>query len=135
MLHDTHFSRAYYDRNGQLLRLTLTADDKYRLYTPLDKISPDLIAATILYEDKYFYYHPGVNPISLFNATLNYFSGAPHPAGASTITMQTARLKYNLDTKTPVGKLIQIAAAIYIDLFYSKSEIIEAYLNLAYMCL
>ena len=131
LLRDTHFSRAYYDRNGQLLRLTLTADDKYRLYTPLDKISPDLIAATILYEDKYFYYHPGVNPVSLFNATLNYFSGAPHPAGASTITMQTARLKYNLDTKTPVGKLIQIAAAIYIDLFYSKSEIIEAYLNLA----
>lgn len=131
LLSETHFSTAYYDRNGKLLRLTLTPDEKYRLYTPLDKISPDLVAATILYEDKYFYYHPGVNPVSLFSAAKNYFRGAPHPAGASTITMQTARLKYNMNTTTPKGKLVQIAAAFYLDLFYSKSEIIEAYLNMA----
>lgn len=127
----TNFSTAYFDRDGHLLRMTLSADEKYRLFTPLEKISPTLINATILYEDKYFKYHPGVNPVSLGKATINYFHGHTHTPGASTITMQVARLKYNLDTRHPAGKLIQVAAAIYIDAFYSKHEIIEAYLNLA----
>ena len=131
LLSDTHFGRAYFDRNGKLLRITLSADDKYRLYTPLDKISPDIQRATILYEDKYFKYHIGINPISLIRATINYFSGVENPAGASTITMQVARIKYHLNTRQIKGKLKQIAAAIYIDLFYSKNEILEAYLNLA----
>ena len=131
LLSDTHFGRAYFDRNGKLLRITLSADDKYRLYTPLDKISPDVQRATILYEDKYFKYHIGINPISLIRATINYFSGVENPAGASTITMQVARIKYHLNTRQIMGKLKQIAAAIYIDLFYSKNEILEAYVNLA----
>ncbi|MBO5696666.1 MAG: hypothetical protein J6S06_04085, partial [Alphaproteobacteria bacterium] len=48
LLSDTYFSYAYYDRNGTLLRMTLTPDDKYRLFTPLDQISPDICQATIL---------------------------------------------------------------------------------------
>ena len=131
LLSDTHFGRAYTSRDGELLRITLTPDDKYRLYTPLAEISPDIQRATILYEDKYFKYHPGVNPIALIRAAIDYISGTIHPAGASTITMQVARLKYDMDTRQICGKLKQIAAAIYIDLFYSKDEILEAYLNLA----
>ena len=131
LLYDTHFSRVFYDRNGTLLRITLSADDKYRIYTPLNQISDTVKRATILYEDKYFKYHIGINPIALARATRNYFSGAPHPAGASTITMQVARIKYGLDTTRPMGKLVQILAAVYIDAFYSKDEILEAYLNLA----
>ncbi|MCR4918045.1 MAG: penicillin-binding protein 1C, partial [Alphaproteobacteria bacterium] len=73
----------------------------------------------------------GINPISIFRATGQYISHTPHPAGASTITMQVAKLKYNINTKNITGKLKQIAAAIYIDLFYSKSEILTTYLNLA----
>ncbi len=131
LLNDTHFSKAYYDRNDKLLRMTLSADEKYRIYTPLSEISPYVQQATILYEDKYFKYHFGINPISLIKATKSYLSGTPHPAGASTITMQVARMKYDLNTTEIKGKLKQIAAAIYIDLFYSKDEILEAYLNLA----
>ena len=131
LLSDTDFSRAYYDRHGQLMRLTLSSDEKYRVFTPLSEINPDIIRATVLYEDKYFYIHPGINPIPLFRAARNYIAGDTDTAGASTITMQVARLKYNLDTKTLRGKLVQIATAIYLDAFYSKSEILEAYLNLA----
>lgn len=131
LLSDTSFGNAYYDRNGRLMRITLTPDDKYRLFTPLNEISPHLRDATILYEDKHFRYHFGVNPISLVRATINWAMGAPHPAGASTITMQVARIKYDLDTTRPTGKLIQIAGAIYIDAFHSKDEILETYLNLA----
>ena len=131
LLNDAIFGTAYFDKNGELLRITLAPDDKYRLYTPLSEISPDIVRATILYEDKYFYYHPGINPIALIRATINYLSGAPHPAGASTITMQVARMKYDINTRKIMGKLKQIAAAIYIDLFYSKDEIITAYMNMA----
>ncbi len=131
LLSDTYFSRVYYDRNGNLIRMTLSTDDKYRVFTPLNKIKPDILKATVLYEDKYFYMHPGINPIALFRATRNYLSGNTDTAGASTITMQLARLKYNINTKTIHGKLEQIAAAIYLDMFYSKSDILEAYLNLA----
>ena len=131
LLSDTHFGRAYFDRNGNLMRITLSADDKYRLFTPLSDISEYVQRATILYEDKYFKFHPGVNPVALVRAAKNYFTSGARPVGASTITMQVARIKYNLDTRKIPGKLIQIAAAIYIDLFYSKDEILEAYLNLA----
>ena len=131
LLNDTHFSRVFYDRNGTLLRITLSADDKYRIYAPFDEISDAVKRATVLYEDKYFYHHIGINPVALVRATKNYFSGVPHPAGASTITMQVARIKYDLDTTRPIGKLIQIAAAIYIDAMYSKDDILTAYLNLA----
>lgn len=131
LLSDIQFSRAYFDRNGELMRLTLTADDKYRLFVPLDDIAETVPMATILYEDRYFRYHPGINPVALARAARNYISGASHPAGASTITMQVARMKYGLNTRKISGKLIQIAAAIYIDAFYSKDEILEAYLNLA----
>ncbi len=131
LMNDVMFSNAFYDRNGRLMRLTLTPDEKYRTFTPLDKISPHLIRATILYEDKYFYYHPGVNPVSLLSATINHFSGHTRPIGASTITMQVARMKYDMQTTTIAGKLKQIAAAIYIDAFYSKDEILTAYLNMA----
>ena len=69
ILDQTYFSRAYYDTNGRLMRLTLSADEKYRLYTPLSEIAPDAARAIILYEDKYFYMHPGINPVSLTKAT------------------------------------------------------------------
>ena len=131
LLSDTHFGRAYFDRNGNLMRITLSADDKYRLFTPLSDISEYVQRATILYEDKYFKFHPGINPVALVRAAKNYFTSGARPVGASTITMQVARIKYDLDTRKIPGKLIQIAAAIYIDLFYSKDEILEAYLNLA----
>ena len=116
LLSDIHFGRAYFDRNGKLLRMTLSADDKYRIYTPLAEISEYIQQATILYEDKYFKIHPGINPIALVRAASDYFSDVPHPVGASTITMQVARMKYDLDTRKIPGKLKQIAAAIYIDL-------------------
>lgn len=131
LMSDTTFSHAYYDRHGTLLRLTLSPDDKYRVYVPLDEISPYLQRATILYEDKYFYYHFGINPVALTRSVINYINGNHDTAGASTITMQVARLKYGLNTHSLGGKLVQIAAAIYIDAIYSKRDILAAYLNLA----
>ena len=68
LLSDVSFSSAIYDHQHRLLRLTLSEDDKYRVYTPLEKMSPKLISATLLQEDQYFWHHYGVNPIALFRA-------------------------------------------------------------------
>src|SRR3954468_9638115 len=91
LLEGIDFSTRIRDRNGEVLRVTLTADQKYRIWTPLKEISPALVDATLRFEDKYYDKHPGVNPVSLLRATWNMaFSHGTH-AGASTITMQVAR--------------------------------------------
>jgi penicillin-binding protein 1C len=124
------FSTRVRDRNGNVLRVTLTPDQKYRIWTPLCDISPSLIDATVRFEDKYFGQHPGVNPVPLLRAAWN-FARSGHPrAGASTITMQLARLRFHLHTRTLGGKLRQILYALELERHYSKSEILEAYLNL-----
>src|SRR5437016_12054166 len=58
-------STAVYDVSGGLLRLTLSTDEKYRVWVPLDRMSPLLVDATLLQEDRVFRLHPGVNPLAL----------------------------------------------------------------------
>ena len=62
------FSQRVLDRDGRLLRMSLAADDRYRLYTPLAHISPELIEATLMQEDQHFWHHPGINPIATLRA-------------------------------------------------------------------
>ena len=125
------FSQCVRDRNGKLLRLTLSADQKFRIWTPLQKISPDLINATLSYEDKYYARHPGVNPIALARCAIELIRFHRATAGGSTITMQVARLRFHLHTRNVSGKLEQILRALELERHYSKNEILEAYLNLA----
>src|ERR1700739_1507232 len=65
LLDGISFSQIVRDRNGELLHVTLTPDEKFRIWTPLSQISPELVDATLRYEDKYFARHLGVNPIAL----------------------------------------------------------------------
>lgn len=122
-------STAVYDDSGQLLRLTLASDGQHRLWTPLPDISPLLIDATLMHEDRWFWWHPGFNPWGLIRGAWVTYVQHRHAQGGSTITMQLARLMYHLDTRTPLGKLHQIALALRLELFYSKQQILAAYLN------
>src|SRR3954464_5730986 len=83
-------SRAVYAQGGELLRLTLASDEQYRLWVPLDRISPTLVDAVLLYEDRCFYAHPGVNPAALVRSAWRIASGERRQGG-STLTMQLAR--------------------------------------------
>src|SRR5947207_5499853 len=71
LLDGISFSQIVRDRNGKLLRVALTSDQKFRIWTPLSKISPDLVDATLRYEDKYYLKHLGVNPIALVRCAIN----------------------------------------------------------------
>ncbi|MDH5767084.1 MAG: penicillin-binding protein 1C [Gammaproteobacteria bacterium] len=124
-------SQAVYDRHGSLLRLTLSNDEKYRLRVKLRDIAPVMHKATLLYEDRYFYQHYGINPVALIKAFWTTYVSGDARVGASTITMQTARLRFNIHSQSITGKIYQILRALQIEWHYSKDEILEAYLNLA----
>ncbi|WP_233116313.1 penicillin-binding protein 1C [Aggregatibacter actinomycetemcomitans] len=125
------YSIAVYDEQQNLLRLTTAKDQKYRLWTPLEEISPQLVDAVLFQEDEWFYYHFGVNPYGLLRgATQTYLFGGS-PQGGSTITMQLARILWKIDSRTIGGKIEQILRAIQLELQYSKREILEAYFNFA----
>ncbi len=131
LLENISFSTAVYDQQGHLLRLTLSTDDKYRLFTPLTAISPQFIEATLLQEDQYFYWHQGLNPFALGKALWQTYIQHSRRMGASTISMQLARLRFAIHSKKISGKLLQIARALQLERHYSKQQILEAYLNLA----
>src|SRR5688572_9200008 len=123
-------SSAVYDKDRRLLRLTLSDDDKYRLWTPLKEISPTLVEATLLHEDRHFYRHFAINPVALLRGIyVTYLSGARR-VGGSTISMQVARLHYRIPSRTLRGKLQQILRAVYLEMRHPKDELLEAYLNL-----
>jgi penicillin-binding protein 1C len=97
-------SVAVLDEQGRLLRLTAAADQQYRLWTALDDVSPEFVAALLLHEDRHFQWHPGVNPAALARAAMVTFTGGTRQGG-STLTMQLARLLYGLNTRSAAGKL------------------------------
>ncbi|OJB05412.1 penicillin-binding protein 1C, partial [Burkholderia ubonensis] len=122
-------STAVFDAHGRLLRLTLAKDDRYRLWVPLERMSPQLVEAVLLHEDRWFWRHPGFNPYGLARgAWVTYVRGG-NPQGGSTLTMQLARSLWRLNTRTPLGKLEQVGRALQLELSYSKRQILEAYLN------
>ncbi|WP_211460510.1 penicillin-binding protein 1C [Collimonas silvisoli] len=123
-------STAVYAKDGQLLRLALAPDEQYRLWVALSDIDPRLAQAVQLYEDRWFYWHPGINPVALGRAVSSTYGGGMR-LGASTITMQLARRLYGIQSQNVGGKLQQLAAAVWLEVRYSKREILEAYLNLA----
>ncbi|MEK7949116.1 penicillin-binding protein 1C [Luteolibacter soli] len=127
---DCSWSRIVRDRHGEVLHLSMAQDGAYRLKTSLADISPALVRATLAKEDRHYRWHPGVNPVALLRATWQAATGHPS-GGASTITMQVARLRWKLETRSIGGKLVQIYHAIQLERHYSKDEILEAYLNLA----
>lgn len=131
LLDGVPFSTVVLDRHGRLMRLSLADDERYRVFTPLAEIAPELIEATLLYEDRHFYKHPGINPMAVFRAAYGTYFGGSRRLGASTITMQLARLRLGLDSNSIWGKLRQMERALAYERYYSKDEIIEAYFNLA----
>jgi penicillin-binding protein 1C len=122
-------STAVVAADGRLLRLTMARDQQYRLWTPLEKVSPEFVDALLFHEDQHFYDHVGFNPVSLVRAASATYSGGMRQGG-STITMQLARLLYGLNTRTVSGKLQQIALAVGLELRYSKHDLLEAHINL-----
>jgi penicillin-binding protein 1C len=122
------FSKEILAEDGTLLTAYLTKDQKWRMKTSVDEVSPELLKALISKEDKYFHWHLGVNPISIFRAFYNNMVNGKITSGASTITMQLARILEPAN-RNYLSKIKEAFRAIQLELLYPKNEILEMYIN------
>lgn len=122
------YSQVIYDKDGVLLCAYLTDDDKWRLKADLNQINKDLISSLIYKEDSWFYWHFGVNPFSMGRAIAKNLTSGKRTSGASTITMQLARLS-EPKSRTYLSKIKEILRAFQYEWHYSKREILEMYLS------
>ncbi|MBF0276974.1 MAG: penicillin-binding protein 1C [SAR324 cluster bacterium] len=132
LLEQVSFSKVYYDRNGQLLGARLSADEKWRFQSRLEDVTPLLVKALLTFEDQRFYQHHGVDFRALARAVGQNLQAGQIVSGASTLSMQVARLlgkerRYG----TILGKVLQTFRAIQLEASLSKDEILQWYFNLA----
>jgi penicillin-binding protein 1C len=125
---DVHYSHIVLDKNGRVLHGFLSRDEKWRMYTELNEISPDIKKAFLTKEDRYFYYHPGINPAAILRAAWFNSTSGRRTSGASTITMQVARMMEPKD-RTYLNKFREMFRAIQLEWHLSKDEILQLYLN------
>ncbi len=118
------------DRNGHLLRGFLSPDQKRRWQLDLQEISPELLQTVLFHEDRWFYRHGGINPAAVIRAAWGNATAGRVVSGASTITMQLARLT-EPRVRTFGAKIQQSFRALQYESLYSKEEILTRYLNLA----
>ena len=119
-------------RDGTPLRGWPDADGMWRFPVTPDQVSPKYLDALLTYEDRWFYWHPGVNPLALGRAAWQWLKHGEIISGGSTLTMQAARAIEPVP-HTFGGKLRQIARALQLELRLSKREILTLYLNHAPM--
>jgi 1A family penicillin-binding protein len=107
--------------------------DEQRRDVPLDKISTHFKDAVIAVEDHRFYLHPGIDPIALARAVFYNIRSDDRSQGGSTITQQLARTLFLSNVRTYGRKVKEAALSVLLELFLSKKDILELYLNRVYL--
>ena len=115
------------DKNGEIINMKLSSDGIWRFHE--QSFPSSLKQCVVLFEDRYFYYHFGVNFASIFRAFFHNLR-SDNRIGASTITMQVARMLEPSD-RSYKNKIREIFRAFQLELHFSKDEILNLYLNLA----
>ncbi len=119
------------DRNGDLLRAYTVADGRWRLSVDPANVDPFFLRLLIACEDKRYYQHGGVDPRALIRAVLGALTSGQVSSGASTLTMQVARLLEDSGTGHLTGKLRQMRLAWALERHLTKDQILVLYLHLA----
>lgn len=119
------YSTVLSDRNNHLLAAHIAEDEQWR-FPPADSVPEKFRIAIIHFEDEYFKYHPGVNPISLSKALIRNVKQGKIVSGGSTITMQVIRLA-NPAPRTIANKIKEIILAIRMEASLSKDSILALY--------
>lgn len=114
---------------GKILHCSQSMDEKWRLPVSLDKIDPLYIQWLLEKEDKNFYSHWGIDWGALIRAFSQNIRSRQIVSGASTITMQTARL-LEPRPRTYFSKIIEMIRAFQLEYHFTKKEILTIYLNL-----
>ncbi len=119
------------DRKGHLLRAFANSLGRWRLAVTPHQVDPRYLEMLLNYEDKRYYSHSGVDPLALVRAAGQLVMNGRIISGASTLTMQVARLIEPRRSRSLSTKLRQMVRALQLETRYSKREILGLYLTLA----
>ncbi len=119
------------DRDGRLLRAFATPDGRWRLKTSAAEVDPQFLRMLIAYEDQRFYNHHGIDPWALLRSAWQLASNGRIVSGASTLSMQVARLIEPRTDRSFSAKFLQGLRALQIERRLDKAEILDLYLNIA----
>jgi len=122
-------SREVLDADGELLRAFATPQGRWRLKTAIEDVDPRFLAMLIGYEDRRFYEHGGIDPWAIGRAAFQLLTNGRIVSGASTLSMQVARLIEPRETRSFSAKLLQLARAIQLERRLDKKAILELYLT------
>ncbi|MEK1876153.1 MAG: transglycosylase domain-containing protein, partial [Rhizobium altiplani] len=117
------------DADGQLLRAFATPEGLWRLKTIAADVDPQFLKMLVAYEDRRFYSHAGVDLQAMARAALQFVTNGRIVSGASTLSMQVARLIEPRQGRSLSAKLLQMARAIQIERRLSKAQILDLYLT------
>ncbi|MCU1735697.1 MULTISPECIES: peptidoglycan glycosyltransferase PbpC [unclassified Pseudomonas] len=129
-LPEDDLARVVLAEDGTPLWRFADAEGVWRYPVGVEEVSPLYLQALLTYEDRWFYRHPGVNPLALGRAAWQNLSGGRVLSGGSTLSMQVARL-LDPHSRTLPGKLRQLWRTLQLEWHLSKREILEIYLNRA----
>ncbi len=115
-------------KEGILLGAKIAEDGQWR-FPELDSIPQKMETCLLLFEDEYFYKHPGFNPISIFRAISQNIKAGKVVSGGSTITMQLVRIARENKSRNYFQKIIEIILSTKYELRYSKMKILKKYLE------
>ncbi len=122
------YGTVYMDSRGGLMHMELSNSRTYRLFTPLEDISPFIIKGFLNYEDQYFFFHQGINPVAVIQALALNLKNGKILRGGSTITLQLARMM-EPKPRTVAAKIREAFRALQLEGTYSKKKLLEIYLN------
>lgn len=120
------WSQAVFASNGDLLDVQIAADHQWRMPAPT-ALPQKYVTAVLAFEDRYFYAHPGINPVSITRAFLTNLRAGRVVSGASTISQQIARLALQNPPRTYANKLRELWLALQLEARLSKSDILALY--------
>ncbi|HHL2500868.1 TPA: peptidoglycan glycosyltransferase PbpC [Yersinia enterocolitica] len=129
-LTEVQVARVVVAEDGTPLWRFADADGVWRYPVALKEVSPYYLQALLTFEDRWFYSHPGVNPLALARAAWQDLRAGKILSGGSTLSMQVARL-IDPHPRTLAGKLRQVWRTAQLEWHFSKDKILEIYLNRA----
>jgi len=112
--------------NNELLAAQIATDGQWR-FPQSDSVPYKFKSCILTFEDEYFKYHLGFNPVSIFNSLKRNINSSKIKSGGSTITMQVARMMRKNQPRNYYQKLVEIILALRIELSYKKSSILNLY--------
>ncbi|GAF05388.1 transglycosylase domain-containing protein [Saccharicrinis fermentans] len=124
-LFEVDYSTVIYAQNDELIGAHIATDGQWR-FPQGDSLPSKFTTSLLLFEDEYFYFHPGVNPVSISRALIQNIKQGEVVSGGSTITMQVIRLATQRN-RTLWSKGIETIQALRLELTHSKEEILHLY--------